>query len=100
MTAGTAEVHVRHRRSVLAKLGNRAQRTALVGEERALTERAANCANNFARDINRRMGHPLQNFCLQVGNVIRSNEVDEVIGVQVRALHPRCVPEFYRSHRQ
>src|SRR5215475_8805160 len=64
MTAGTAEVHVRHRRFILAKLWNRAQRTALVREKRALTERAANGANDFARDINRRTRYPLQNFCL------------------------------------
>src|SRR5436190_21120480 len=82
MTAGTAQVHVRHRRSVLPKLGNRAQRTALVREKRALTERAANGANDLARDINGRVADTLNNFCFQVGDVIRSNEVDELTGVR------------------
>ena len=88
MTAGTAQVHVRHRRFVLAKLGNRAHRPTLVREKRALAERASNGANDFARDINRRMGDTLQNFWLQVGNVIRGNEIDEVIGVRFACFIP------------
>src|ERR1700746_4222257 len=88
MTAATPQVHVGHRRLLVAKFGDRAERTALVGKKRALTERAANSANDFARDINRRMGNSLENFWLQVRNVIRSNEVDKVIGVRFAGFIP------------
>src|SRR5262245_55473590 len=94
MTAGAAEVHVRHRRFVLAKLRNRTERAALVGEKRALTKGAANGANDFARDIKWRMSDPLQDFCFQVRNVVRSDKVDEVIGVWFARLLPGTCRNF------
>ena len=64
VTAGTAQIDIRDWSLVLAKLGNWAQRAVLIREKRALSERAPNGADNFARDVDRGMGYALKNFGL------------------------------------
>ncbi len=88
MTAGATQVDIRNWSFVLAKLGNRAQRTVLIREKRAVSERTSNGADDPARDVNGGVGYAFENFGLQVGNVGGSNEVNEVISVRFARLVP------------
>jgi hypothetical protein len=88
MAARAAEINVGHRGSVFTELGNRAQRAILIGEKRSLSERTSDRADDFARNVDRRMGYTFQDFGLQVGNVLGSNEVNEVISVRLTRLCP------------
>src|SRR5882724_1676825 len=96
MTAGTTQVYIRDWGFVFSELGNRAQRTGLVRKKRTLPERASNSANDSPRDIDRGVGYPFKNFCLQVGNVVAGNEVDEVISVRFAHLVPSASGDLAR----
>src|SRR5437899_11912691 len=98
MTARTTQVYIRNRGFVLSELGDRTQRTGLIREKRALSQRASNGANDPPRDIDRGMCYAFKNFFLQVGNVVGSNKVNKVISVRFARLVPsasgncaRCV---------
>src|SRR5437773_4339778 len=82
MTARTTQVYIRDRAFVLSELRNRAQRTCLVREKRALSKRTSDSADDLPRNVDRRMGYAFKNFCLQVGNVVASNQVNKVISVR------------------
>src|SRR5205814_4965317 len=88
MTAGTTQINVRDGGFVLAELGNRTQRAVLIRKKRALPERTVHGTGDFARDVDRRMGHTSKNLVLQVGNVVGGNEVNEVISVRFARLVP------------
>src|SRR6266545_8015321 len=88
VTAGTGQVDIRDWSLVLAELGNWAQRTVLIREKRALSERATNCTDDFSRDVDWGMCDALKNFGLQVRNVVSSNEVDKVISVRFSRVVP------------
>src|SRR4030095_1997537 len=88
MTAGTREVDIRDRSLVLPELGNRSERPVLIRKKRALSERAMDGADDSARDVDGGMGDAFKNFVLQVGNVVGSNEVNEIISVRFARFIP------------
>src|SRR4029453_18273362 len=88
MTARTREVDIRDRSLVLPELGNRAQRPVLIRKKGALPERTMNGADDSARDVDWGMGYAFKNLVLQVGNVVGSNEVNQIISVRFAHVIP------------
>src|SRR5438094_9127031 len=88
MTARTTQVYIGDRGFVVSELRNRAQRTSLVREKRTLSKRTSDSADDLPRNVDRRMGYALKNFCLQVGNVVGSNQVNKVISVRFASFVP------------
>src|SRR2546430_10504061 len=88
MTARTTQVYIGDRGFVVSELRNRAQRTSLVREKRTLSKRTSDSADDLPRNVDRRMGYAFKNFCLQVGNVVGSNQVNKVISVRFASFVP------------
>src|SRR5947208_14198374 len=88
MTARTTQVYIGDRGFVVSELRNRAQRTSLVREKRALSKRTSDSADDLPRNVDRRMSYAFKNFCLQVGNVVGSNQVNKVISVRFASFVP------------
>src|SRR5439155_25395521 len=69
VTTRTTQVHIRDGGFVLTELGNRALRTVLIREKRAVSERTSNGADDAARDVNGGVGYAFENCGVGVGSV-------------------------------
>ena len=94
MASRTAQVNIGDRRSVLTQFRNRSQRPALIGDKGTLPKRTSNGTDDPARDIYRGVCYAFENFGLQVGYVVTSNKLNQVISVRFTRVLPGACCNF------
>src|SRR5262245_45052670 len=88
MTTRAAQEDIWHRRLVAAQFGNWSEGAELVGQERTMSECALHCTCDALRDVHRRMRNTSDDPVLQVRDVVRRNQVNQVVSIRLTCLIP------------